>query len=141
MSTAVATTEPQVAAFVNPLDVSAEIARVDHAVNQYIDSVVGQAEDDIKYAMRRREMAAAVRRIHALRDEMTEVVQMAELTGPALAGMQLDGLKVEMATHFKSLNRAGTDEQIATAVDTLVGGFKGQLVEAPKKGRGKSSAG
>lgn len=141
MSTAVATTEPQVAAFVNPLDVSAEIARVDHAVNQYIDSVVGQAEDEFKYAMRRREVAASVRRVHAIRQEMTEVVQMAELTGPALAGMQLDGLRDEMVRQFRVINRAGTDEQIASAVDTLVSGFKGQLTEAPKKGRGKSSAG
>lgn len=141
MSTAVATTEPQVAVFINPLDVTAEIARVGHAVDQYIDSVVGQAEDEIRYATRRREVAAAVRRVHGIRAEMTEVTQMAELTGPVLAGQQLDGLKDEMVRQFRVVNRAGTDEQIAAAVDALVGGFKAQLTEAPKKGRGKSSAG
>lgn len=143
MSTAVATTEPTkvMTAFVNPLDLPAEIAKVDHAVNDYINSVVGQAEDEIKYMQRRREVAASVRRIHAVREEMTEVVQMAELTGPVLAGQQLDGLKADMVRQFKVVNPAGTDEQITAAVDSLVSGFKGQLTEAPKPGRGKRSAG
>lgn len=136
MSTAVAPV-----AFVNPLDLDDEIAKVDHAVDAYINSVVGEAEDQIKYMQRRRETAAAVRRVHALRADMQGVVHLAEVTGPALAGAQLDALKGEMVRQFRVVNRAGTDEQIETAVDALVSAFKGQLAEVPKRGKGKSSAG
>jgi hypothetical protein len=146
MSTELATAEELVAVATinNPFDVPSEIARIDTAVNAYVDSLVTGAEGDIKYLTRRRRITYAVRRSLVIRTELEDVLRDQDLYGPVLTASRIATLRTEMVTQFNEVNPTAEPTVIASAVDRIVAPFLERVVVDEQKKttkRGKSYAG
>lgn len=125
--------------FIDPLSIDRQTARIEVAVERLITSSVGYIDDEVTRAIRRRVVTTSVRHVHQLREEMEGVVGLAELTGPMLASIQLDGLAVEMQREFTKLNPTADAAMIESAVAGVVAEYRERLTPVDKK-KGKTAA-
>lgn len=133
---------------INPLTIDGTVQRIDAAVAAMVETVVGGIEDEISRAVRRRDVAAAVRGILATRDELDRATAGPVLV-PGLIAMAIDGCRPDLIGLFRRLNPVAVAGRIDEVVDKILAEYLDKVRPAAgtedggekKKRVGKSAAG